>query len=103
MHGKEMAIPPSLKTEPQIELKVARNLDAGQFGRFFGEVERKFTPEETARLKIQKVFRLNPSHSVATASDGSFFPNPEFPLTTVKEELLLLIDRKTDVEAVVRY
>lgn len=103
MHGKEVAIAPSLKTKLQIELKVARNLDTDQFGTFSGEVERKFTPEETARLKIQEVFRLNPSCRVAIASEGSFFPNPEFMLSTVNEELLLLIDRKTDVEAIVRY
>lgn len=103
MHGKEQAIAPWLKTELNINLHVAKNLDTDQFGTFSGEIDREYSPEETSRLKIEEVFRQNPRCRVALSSEGSFFPNPECLLSTVNEELLLLMDRKTGVEVMVKY
>lgn len=103
MHGKEQAIAPWLKTELNIDLRVAENLDTDNFGTFSGEIERKYSPEETARLKIEQVFRQNPECRTAISSEGSFFPNPMFALSTLNEELLLLIDRKTGVDVLVKY
>ncbi|MET3112873.1 hypothetical protein AAKU52_000592 [Pedobacter sp. CG_S7] len=98
MHGKEQAIAPWFKTELNINLKVADNLNTDQFGTFSGEIERLPSPEETARLKIEEVFRQNPKCRAAISSEGSFFPNPEFMLATLNEELLLFVDRETGVE-----
>lgn len=103
MHGKEQAIAPWFKSELGIDLNVAENLDTDRFGTFSGEIDRIKNPEQTARLKIEEVFRQNPQCRVAVASEGSFFPNPEFMLSTMNEELLLLIDRKTSLEVMVKH
>lgn len=98
IHGKEEAIAPVLKSEFNIDLEVSKNINTDEFGTFSGEVKRIHSQYETTKLKIAEAIKKHPQSSLFIASEGSFNPHPEAPFITLNTELLLLIDRKNDIE-----
>lgn len=103
MHGKEEVIGPILREALGIQLAVAAKLDTDQFGRFDGLIERPDNQYNTDRLKAKKVFELYPDVDLAIASEGAFYPHPDCPFITVNSEIVLLLDRKNDLEIAGRY
>lgn len=97
MHGKEKAIAPLLEQELGVEVALAADLDTDELGTFSGEVERKFSPLETARLKCETAHRLTGADLVL-ASEGSFGSHPAIPFVTADEEILLLKDYRHRLE-----
>jgi len=100
-HEKEKAIAPLLEKELGVNCSVAENFDTDVLGTFTGEVERKDDPISTARNKCLMAMELNYC-DLAVASEGSFGPHPSLFFVHADDEMLLFIDKKNDLEIIVR-
>jgi len=90
-----------LEKELGVTVVVPTDLDTDRFGTFSGERERDLSPLDTARAKA--VAAMDSSGlDLAMASEGSFGPHPVIGLVPSNEEWLIMIDRKNDLEIVVR-
>jgi hypothetical protein len=99
MHKKEQVIAAPLEKELQMQVIVPEGFDTDRFGTFTREVKRLGTQLEAARLKAQKVLEVT-GESLAVASEGSFSPDPSFPLVSSNRELVLLLDQANQLEIV---
>lgn len=102
-HGKEKVISPLLHESFGLQIKVGKKVDTDEFGTFCGEIERPDTQYNTARLKIEKAFELYPDAEIAIASEGSFNPHPDCPFITMNTEIVLLKDKRNNLEIFGRY
>lgn len=100
-HKKENVIAPILEKELGVTCFVVKNFDTDELGTFTGEVERKDDPISTARNKCLKAMALE-SCDMAIASEGSFGPHPTLYFVPADDELLLFMDRKHNLEIIVR-
>lgn len=100
-HKKEVVIVPLLEKELGVQCVVAKNFDTDVLGTFTGEVERKDDPITTARNKCLMAMELNNS-DLAIASEGSFGMHPSIFFAHADDEILLLIDKKNDLEIIAR-
>ena len=98
-HGKEEVLAPLLAHELQLVPFVVDGLDTDQLGTFTGEVERGESPLATARLKCYMAMALADC-DIAIASEGSFGHHPYIFFASCDEELVLLIDKKNNLEVV---
>ncbi|CAN5890278.1 hypothetical protein BH11BAC4_BH11BAC4_08650 [soil metagenome] len=102
-HNKEKVIFPLLKAALRLDIAIAAKVDTDQFGTFSGDIERPDTQYNTARLKILKAFELYPEAEIAIASEGAFNPHPDCLFMPVNTEIVMLIDRKNQLEISGRY
>jgi len=102
-HNKENVIVPLFKDGFGLDVEVATKVDTDQFGTFSGDIERPDTQYNTAKLKILKAFELYPEAEIAIASEGAFNPHPDCPFIPLNTEVVLLIDRKKQLEISGRY
>ncbi len=102
-HNKEIVIAPLLKDGFGLEIELATKVDTDQFGTFSGDIERPDTQYNTAKLKILKAFELYPEAEIAIASEGAFNPHPDCPFIPLNTEVVLLIDKKNQLEISGRY
>lgn len=100
MHGKERAIAPLAARFLGLDPRVAEGLDTDAFGTFSREMARAGAPRDAARAKIAAAFKLMPEARVGLASEGSFGPHPGLPFAALNRELVLLIDRDTELELI---
>jgi len=100
-HEKEKVIAPILERELGVKCIVAINFDTDELGTFTGEVERKDDPISTARNKCIIAMGLT-GCDLVVASEGSFGSHPSFHFIPADDEILLFIDKKNDLEIVVR-
>lgn len=100
-HEKEKVIAPILEKELGVTSFVPPDLDTDQLGTFSGEVERTDDPVTAARKKCLMAMEQTQA-SLAIASEGSFGPHPSLFLVPADEEILLFMDRKHDLEIIVR-
>lgn len=100
-HQKEKAIAPILEKELGVIAILASNLDTDVLGTFTGEIERKEDPIATARKKCLMAMTLIDCDLVI-ASEGSFGPHPVVHFLPANIEFLLFIDKKNDLEIVVK-
>jgi len=100
-HKKEDQIAPILKKELGVVCMVPQNFDTDMLGTFSGEVEREFDPLTTARKKCEWAMLITDS-DLAIASEGSFGPHPSFAFIPADEEWLVFIDKRNELEIVVR-
>jgi hypothetical protein len=100
-HKKEKVIAPILEKELGVKCFIVSNLDTDKLGTFTGEVERKSDPITTAKIKCLMAMELN-HYDLAIASEGSFGPHPTLPFISADDELLLFMDKKNNLEIVVR-
>ena len=103
IHKKELAIAPYFKKILGANLTAEKKINTDKFGTFSGEIDRAHSPLETARLKLDEFFKKNPNQKLAIASEGSFFPHPEFIFATLNEELLVFQDREQEIEVIVKH
>lgn len=96
-HKKESVIAPLLELELQVKCIVPTGLDTDRFGTFTGEVPRMSSPREAARLKCIQAMEIA-GCDLAAASEGSFGPHPHIPFSYANEELVLLVDKKNNLE-----
>ncbi|MCY7291131.1 MAG: hypothetical protein LH615_03015 [Ferruginibacter sp.] len=102
-HNKEKVIVPILQEALGLDISIATKVDTDQFGTFSGEIERPDTQYNTAKLKILKAFELYPEAEIAIASEGAFNPHPDCPFIPLNTEVVLLIDRKNQLEISGKY
>ena len=100
-HKKETVIAPILEKEIGVNCFTISSLDTDLFGTFTGEVERKADPISTARNKCLMAMDLT-GYDLAIASEGSFGPHPSLFFVQSNDEVLFLLDKRNDLEIVVR-
>jgi hypothetical protein len=99
-HKKERVIAPILEKELGVNCFVT-DIDTDKFGTFTGEIERKEDAISTARNKCLLAMELEKCDLVL-ASEGSFGAHPSLFFANADEEILLFIDKKKDIEIIVR-
>lgn len=101
MHRKQDVIAPLLEEAFGLKCGVAPGYDTDLYGTFSGEVDRVLSPLETVRKKcLDAMDRYG--FDIGIASEGSFGPHPTLFFAHANEELLMFIDRRNDLEVVVR-
>jgi hypothetical protein len=100
-HQKERVIGPILEEEFGLFSFVPIDFDTDLLGTFSGEVERKMNPLETVRQKCLMAMEATDC-DLGIASEGSFGPHPSLFFISADEEWLILIDKKNNLEIVVR-
>lgn len=100
-HNKENVIGPKIASTLGVLPFVPENLDTDQLGTFTGEVERQADPLTTARKKCEMAM-ASTGCDLAIASEGSFGMHPALMFVPCDEELVLLVDKKNDLEIVGR-
>ncbi len=101
-HQKEQVIGPALQEAFGMKYIVSEDVDTDLLGTFTGEVDRVLTPVEAARQKC--ILALAECDAdFAIGSEGSFGPHPTLYFLPADEEILLLLDRKRELEIVVKH
>jgi len=100
-HKKEQAIQPLLEKSIEVDCVLPDSLDTDQLGTFSGEVERKLDPLQTARLKCEMAMEET-GCDLAVASEGSFGQHPSIIFASADDEIVLLLDRKNNLEIIGR-
>ncbi len=100
-HSKETIIAPLLEKEFGLTCIVASNFDTDTLGTFSGEIERSEDALTTARNKCLLAMEAT-NCDLAIASEGSFGPHPSAFFVNADDELLLLLDKKNNLEIVSR-
>lgn len=100
-HEKDKVIAPVFENQLGLKCFVAECFDTDVLGTFTGEVDRKEDPITTARKKCLMAMELY-NCDLAVASEGSFGPHPAIYFVPADDEILLFIDKKNDLEIVVR-
>ena len=100
MHRKEMVISPIVERLGMIP-EVAFELNTDKFGTFSGEIERIGDPIETLRRKCFAALEVYDS-DIVIASEGSFGPHPLYHFIPCDDELIMLVDRKHNLEVIAR-
>lgn len=100
-HGKEKVIAPILESALKVKCFIIENLDTDKLGTFTGEVERADAPLTTLRKKCLMAMELV-NCDLLVANEGSFGPHPTAYFIPADDEFLMLIDKKNDLEIIVR-
>jgi hypothetical protein len=100
-HQKENIIAPNLENELGVLCFTTSHLDTDLLGTFTGEVERKNDPITTVKNKCLLAMELA-NCDIGIASEGSFGPHPTIYFVPANEEFLIFIDKKNNLEIVVK-
>lgn len=98
-HKKEQVIAPLLQQHLGLAIIVPEQIDTDQFGTFTRDIPRQGTMLDSARAKVQEGLRLT-GVDVGIASEGAFGSHPAVPLVSANTEIVVLIDKKHDLEIV---
>jgi hypothetical protein len=99
-HKKETVIAPILEQSLGVRCVVPEDFDTDLFGTFSGEIERVGDALTTAKNKcVYAMARYN--CDLAISSEGSFGPHPHLHFVPADSELLLLLDKKNNLEIAV--
>lgn len=101
MHGKEQVIAPLIESSIGVKCIIPVEFNTDQLGTFSGEIEREWDPVETVRKKCVMAMDAM-GFDLGIASEGSFGPHPTIPFLQADDEWLIFIDRKNNVEILVR-
>jgi len=102
MHNKESVIALVLKEEIGIHVTIPTHFNTDRFGTFTRDVARADNQLEAARAKALAAMKLT-GLDLALASEGSFGAHPSMLFLPSNLELVLLIDKKNDIEVVGHY
>jgi hypothetical protein len=100
-HQKEKVIAPLLKSHFNLNPFVSPIFDTDRFGTFSGEIERKESALNTVRIKCLAAMEEF-DYDLGIASEGSFGPHPTLFFGHADDELILLIDKKNNLEIIAR-
>lgn len=100
-HQKEKVIAPLMEASLGVKCVVVNSFDTDELGTFTGEVERKDDPITTARKKCIRAMEIS-GCDLAIASEGSLGPHPYLFFVPADDELLILLDKKNDLEILER-
>lgn len=101
-HQKEKVIATHFENHFGIKCIVESSYDTDQLGTFTGEIERTLSPIETIRAKCLHAMDAY-GYDLGVASEGSFGPHPAIFMIPADEELMIFIDKKNDIEIVVKH
>jgi hypothetical protein len=96
-HEKEKIVAPLLERELGVTCITDARLDTDLLGTFTGEVERILDPVSAAREKCRLGAEIS-GCDLVLASEGSFGPHPSVYFISANQEILLLVDRKNNIE-----
>jgi hypothetical protein len=96
-HEKEKVITPILEKWLGVKCVVDEKFDTDILGTFSGERERTDDPLSTARKKCMMALEQS-KYDLAVASEGSFGSHPSIFFALADDEILLLIDKKNNLE-----
>ena len=102
-HGKERAIAPVLERALGLRVEATAAVDTDQLGTFAGDVPRRGSPLETARLKARAGLAARRDVDWALASEGTLGPHPASPFAIADDELVVLLHRRLPIEVVGRH
>jgi hypothetical protein len=100
-HKKEEVIAPLLEKNLGVICFTNKDLDTDTLGTFTGEIERELDPIATARKKCLWAMELSDC-DLGVASEGSFGAHPSIFFASADEEFLIFIDKKNNLEIIVR-
>lgn len=100
-HKKETVIAPLLEKHLGVLCFVPDNFDTDLLGTFTGEIERKEDALTTVRQKCLLAMEQT-NCDLGIASEGSFGPHPTIFMAHADDEFLLFIDKKNNLEIIVR-
>ena len=100
-HHKEKVIAPLFETDLGVKCFAPDDFDTDALGTFTGEIERKDSSYETVKKKCLMAMEETDC-DLGIASEGSFGNHPVLFMASTDEELLIFIDKKNDLEIVVR-
>lgn len=100
-HHKEQVIAPILEQVLGVSCEVAVDLDTDVLGTFSGEVARNDDPVTTLRNKCLMALDQT-GGDLVVASEGSFGPHPQMFFLSADDELVMLIDKKHNLEILAR-
>jgi ribosomal protein S27AE/DNA-directed RNA polymerase subunit RPC12/RpoP len=99
MHRKEQVMAPILEGELGVKIIVPTQFDTDRFGTFTRDIKRQGDQLEAARFKAKAALDMT-GETLAFASEGSFVPHPFLPGIYLNRELVILWDKKHDLEVV---
>jgi hypothetical protein len=100
-HEKEKVILPLVNANMHVEVFVPSDYDTDKFGTFSGEITRTTNALEAVRKKCLDAMNEY-GYDLGIASEGSFGPHPSLFFAQADDELLILIDKKNNLEIVAR-
>ena len=100
-HKKEKVIAPLIEKSLGVKCFVPEDFDTDVLGTFTGETERKDDPLTTLRNKCHMAMALT-NCDLAIASEGSFGMHPSIFFAHADDEILMLVDKKNDLEIAAR-
>ncbi len=100
-HKKEKVLAPLLEAALGVQCFTDDRLDTDLLGTFSGEVNRVDDPVTTVRKKCEAGMQLT-NCDLAVASEGSFGPHPTLVFVPANDEIVLLIDKKNNIEVLGR-
>lgn len=101
MHGKEQVIAPVLESSIGVNCFIPAAFNTDTLGTFSGEIERVLDSVETVRKKCLMAMDAT-GCDMGIANEGSFGPHPSIPFLHADDEWLIFIDRKHQIEILVR-
>jgi hypothetical protein len=101
MHHKEKVMAPILEKALGVICSTPKDFDTDSFGTFSGETARVSDALSVARQKCLAAIEATDC-DLAVASEGSFGPHPSAYFATADDELVVLIDRKNQLEIIGR-
>jgi len=102
MHGKEKVISPIFSKKLFIQPEVPVDFNTDRFGTFTRDTARAGNQLEAARSKALAAME-HTGLGLAIASEGSFGSHPSIPFLPSSLEIVLLLDKKNDLEIVGHY
>ncbi len=100
-HKKESIIAPLLEKHLGVQCFVSTDFDTDKLGTFTGEIERKNDALTTVRQKCLLAMEEYQC-DLGIASEGSFGPHPSIFMAHADDEILIFIDKKNNLEIIVR-
>lgn len=98
-HKKEREIVPLLKNFLGTTIELFNSFDTDELGTFTREKKRINTQLETARFKAHKAIELS-GFEIGIGSEGSFSSDPYMGMIPWNTEMIVLVDKKNDLEIV---
>ena len=100
-HKKESVIAPLIEKHLGVHCFVPTDFDTDKLGTFTGEIERKNDALTTVRQKCLLAMEEYQC-DLGIASEGSFGPHPSIFMAHADDEFLIFIDKKNNLEIIVR-
>ncbi len=101
MHHKEQVMAPILENSLGVVCSTPKDFNTDGFGTFSGEIARVSDALSVARQKCLAAI-VATDCDLAVASEGSFGPHPSAYFASADDELVVLIDRKNQLEIIGR-